>query len=607
MSNPISLNVTGLDTESIMTSLMAVESQPLTRLKNQQAELLQKKTAWNTVKSQIDKVIEKIASLTKAASFDGKTATVSSSSVLTATATAGATPGTYQVQVHTLAAAQVVQSSGFASMTDPFPVPVAGTITLNGQSITISETDTLESVTAKINATANVGARAAILQTSPGSYRMILTSDTTGAAGAMEFGGDLDVWRALGVLDAGDAVNEIVAATDASFTVNGILFTRSDNSVSDAIPGVTLSLLEAGDGAKTSITVGYDDEAIVASVKEFVTEYNNMIDTVGKYTTYDASTRTAGLLFGDPLVTGLLSQMRAAIFNTVAGAPAGYASLSMVGITTGTGATFSRDGTLTLDEAKLREALKADREGVAVLFGAKPANAAKGAAVTATSTLDPGLYPASSVTDGVRSSALWGAGGGWSDGTPGDFADDRIEVDFGQARTIDKLTVHTVNSTMFPAADFGIRDFYFEYWDGSAWVALGDPVTGNTAAVTSVSFSPVTTTKIRLNVTASNDGQHSRVTEIEAFQENQGAFARLAEIANRYTASDGFVQNRTEALENQDKDLQRRIEEMQRRLDRKEASLRRQYVALEVTLQKLTSQSAWLTQQINSLAVQRSE
>jgi len=534
-------------------------------------------------------------------------ATVSSSSVLTATATNAAAAGTYQVHVHSLAAAQVVQSSGFASMTEPLPVPVAGTITLNGQSITITETDTLESIAAKINATAGVGARATILQTSPGSYRMILTSDKTGAAGAMDFGGDLDVWRALGVLDAGDAVNEVVAASDASFTVNGISFTRSDNTVSDAIPGVTLSLLEAGDGAKTSITVGYDDDAIVDAVKQFVAEYNNMIDTVGKYTTYDANTRTAGLLFGDPLVTGLLSQMRNAIFSTVAGAPDKYSSLQMVGITTGTGAAYSKQGKLTLDEAKLKEALKADREGVAVLFGAKPANAAKGATVTVSSSLDAGLYPASSVTDGVTSSALWGAGGGWSDGTPGDFTDDRIEIDFGQARTIDKLTVHTVNSAAFPAADFGIRDFYFEYWDGSAWVALGDPVTGNTAAMTSVSFSPVTTTKVRLTVTASNDGQHSRITEIEAFQENQGAFARLADIANRYTSSDGFVRNRTEALENQDKALQRRIEDMQRRLDNREAALRRQYVALEVTLQKLTSQSAWLAQQINSLAAQRIE
>jgi flagellar hook-associated protein 2 len=99
----------------------------------------------------------------------------------------------------------------------------------------ISETDSLESVTAKITA-AGAGASAAILQTSPGVYKMVLTSEKTGSDGAMEFGGDLAVWRGLGILNAEDAVNEVVAATDASFTVNGVSFTRSSNTVSDAIP-----------------------------------------------------------------------------------------------------------------------------------------------------------------------------------------------------------------------------------------------------------------------------------------------------------------------------------------------------------------------------------
>lgn len=605
MDNRITLNLTGLDTETIVTNLMALESQPLLRLQNQQAALLAKKTAWNAVKSQIDKVTSELTALTGATSFTAKTATVSASSVLSASATGTATPGTYDIDVTTLAAAQVVQSSAFASTTDPFAPPLAGTITLNGESITITGTDSLESVTAKINATANAGASAAILQTSPGMYRMILTSDETGEDGAMVFGGDLAVWRGLGVLDASDAVNQVRAASDAAFSVNGVSFTRSDNSVSDAIPGVTFSLLEAGESA--TITVEYDDDAIVADVKSFVAEYNKLIDTVAKYNSWDADTKVAGTLFGDPLVTGLLAEMRGAVFNTVTGVPSGYSNLSLVGITTGSGTSYSKDGRLTLDETKLREALEADRDAIAILFGANAANAAlssRGATATATSTLDPALYPASSVTNGVTGSALWGAGGGWSDGTAGDFGADQLEIDFGQARTIDKLAVYTVDSAAFPADSYGIRDFFFEYWDGAAWAPLGDPVAGNTSALKTLSFSAVTTSKVRLNVTASNDGQYSRVVELRAFEENTGAFTRLSDIASRYAASGGFVTNRTEALDDEDKDLQRRIEDMERRLEAKEASLRRQYTALEVTLQKLNTQSAWLTQQINSLARQ---
>lgn len=604
----LSLNLTGLDTESIINNLMALERQPLYRLQTQQATLLKKKTAWNAVKTQVDSVSSKMASLVKSDFFGAKTAKVSAASVLTASASGTATPGTYQIEVGTLAAAQVAQSSAFPSSTDPFAPPVSGTITLNGKSIAITETDSLESVTAKINATADVGASAAILQTAPGMYRMVITSGETGADGEMQFGGDVAIWQSLGVLDGSQVVNEVKAATDASFTVNGISFTRSDNSVNDAIPGVTFSLLQAGDDAKTTITVGYDDDAIVSSVKAFVTEYNSLIDSVSKYNSWDPDTKVAGPLFGDPLVTGLLSEMRAAVFSTVVGAPEEYSSLSMAGISTGTGASYSKDGRLTLDETKLKEALQADRDGLAILFGANASNAAlasNGATATATSTLDAGLYPPSSVTDGVTSSALWGAGGGWSDGTAADFTDDRLEIAFDGLKTIDKLTVYTVNSAAFPAESFGIRDFNFEYWDGSAWAALGDAVSGNTSALKTLSFSAVTTSKIRLNVTASNDGQHSRVMEVQAFQENTGAFTRISEIASRYASSDGFVTNRTEALDAEDKALQRRMEDMEKRLETKEASLRRQYTALEVTLQKLNSQSAWLTQQISSMTPDR--
>jgi len=581
---------------------MALESQPLTRLRSQQAALLKKKAAWTAVKSQIDNVSQKMASLSKAALFAAKTAKVSDPSVLSASSTGSTVLSTYQVEVAKLASAQVVQSSTHPSITDPFDPPMTGTITLNGKEIAIVASDTLESVTAKINAAADVGASASILQTAPGLYRMIISSEEAGIAGEMEFGGDISIWQGLGVLDGGGAANGVRAASDASFTVNGVQFTRDSNSIGDAIPGLAFNLLEAGEGAKSSITVGYDDDSLVAGVKAFVAEYNSLVDTVSKYNNWDPDTKVAGSLFGDPLVTGLLSQLRAAVFDTVAGAPSAYSSLSMVGITTGSGTAYSKDGRLTLDETKLRDAVSADRAGVAILFGAEASNAAlktNGATVTAASTLDPGFYPADSVVDGVVSSALWGAGGGWSDGTPGDFTDDRLEILFNGTRTIDKLTVHTLDSSAFPAASFGIKDFNLEYWDGSAWAALGDAVVNNTSALKTVSFAAVTTDKVRLNVTASNDGLHSRVTEVQVFEENTGVFTRLSEIASRYTASDGFVTNRTAALDAEDREIQRRMDDMQKRLETEEASLRRQYTALEVTLQKLNSQSAWLTQQLS--------
>lgn len=611
MSSNISLNLsnlTGLDTESIISRLMQIEQRPLLRLQTQQATLLTRKSAWNAVKSQLDSLTSKIDTLRQTVTFSGKTATASDASVLSATASADAVEGRYDILVTSLASAQAVQSKGFATIHES--LNYSGAVTLNGQSIAISATDSLETVAAKINATSGIKASAAILQTGASEYKIVLTSSETGESGAMEFGGAIQTWKDLGFLvDVGgiDVANEVIAARDAAFAINGVQFTRSSNSVSDAIPGVTLTLSEArdasGDGGKSSLTVGYDDQAIISGARSFIADYNNLLDTVAKYTTWDADTRVAGPLFGDALVTNLVSQVRSAVIAEVASAGDTYNTLRSVGVGTGAVGSYSKDGKLTLDEAKLKEALKADRNAVAVLFGAKRANVALSPSATATASSTAGdQYPVSSVINGDTSSALWGAGGGWSDGTPGDFTGDWLEVDLGKARTIDTVNVYTVDSTQFPANLFGIKDFNLEYWTGSAWSSLGDPVAGNTAGVKALTFSAVTTQKIRLNVTGSNDGVSSRVVEVEAYAQDDGAFSRLDDIVDLYASADGFVSNRKLAIDAEDRSLATRIDDMQKRLDTREATLKAQYTALEVTLQKLNSQSAWLTQQFASLS-----
>lgn len=608
MSSSLSLNLSGLDTESIITQLMKIEQQPLLKLQSQQATVLTRKTAWNAVKSELDSLSTKIDALRQTTAFTAKSASVSDKTVLSASASTTAVEGRYDILVTSLASAQTAQSKGFSGIDDA--LAFSGTITLNGQSISIAATDSLRTVAAKINATSGVGASATILQTSTSEYRMILTSSTTGIDGAMDFGADMTTWKDLGVVetvDGLDVVNEIVAAQDAAFTVNGVQFTRSSNSVTDAIPGLTLSLTEARDasgaGGQATVTVAFDDSALVSSVKAFITEYNNMIDTVGKYTTWDAETLEAGPLFADSLVTNLMSGLRSLVITEVDGASDTYSTLQSIGISTGAIGSYSKDGKLTLDETKLTAALKADRNAVAVLFGAKRANVALDpAAVTTASSTAGAEYPVSSIVDGDTSSVLWGAGGGWSDGTPGDFSDDWVEVDFGTDRTIDTVNVYTVDSTLLPAAQYGIKDFNLQYWTGTAWAALGDPVIGNTAGTVGVTFSAVTTQKVRLNVTASNDSQYSRVTELEAFAVDQGAFTKIDDLVNLYASADGFVSERQITLDAEDRSLSESIANMQTRLDSKEAQLKAQFTTLELTLQKLNSQSAWLTQQINSLS-----
>jgi len=151
--------------------------------------------------------------------------------------------------------------------------------------------------------------------------------------------------------------------------------------------------------------------------------------------------------------------------------------------------------------------------------------ASNGGVASASSTHLSGLYPALAVINGDRKGNNWGTvNGGWNDGTRAAYPDS-LEITFNSAKTIDEINVVTLQNNWqnnpgdptltTSASGEGILDFAVEYWNGAAWVAISN-VTGNDKAWRQFTFAPVSTTKIRLVVTASRNN-FSRVVELEAF------------------------------------------------------------------------------------------
>jgi hypothetical protein len=150
--------------------------------------------------------------------------------------------------------------------------------------------------------------------------------------------------------------------------------------------------------------------------------------------------------------------------------------------------------------------------------------AANGGVATASSTFSP-AYPASAAINGDRKGVSFGAGGGWNDGTVNAFPD-WIEVAFNGAKTIDEVSVFSLQDNYgspvepTPTMTFslwGLRAFTVEYWDGAAWAAApGGAVTNNNLVWRNLVITPVTTTKIRVHITAALNG-YSRVVEVEAW------------------------------------------------------------------------------------------
>jgi len=150
------------------------------------------------------------------------------------------------------------------------------------------------------------------------------------------------------------------AGMDSQFSVNGgPLQTRNGNTVSDAIPGVTLNFLSVG---SASVTVSQDMDAAVASVKSFLDEVNRTLSQIGSLTAKN------GTLAGDGSISIVSDYLKNILLGTVSGASGSYSNLTTIGVSTGNSFDSKAEAQYQLDESALRKALSANPNAVASLF-----------------------------------------------------------------------------------------------------------------------------------------------------------------------------------------------------------------------------------------------
>jgi hypothetical protein len=154
---------------------------------------------------------------------------------------------------------------------------------------------------------------------------------------------------------------------------------------------------------------------------------------------------------------------------------------------------------------------------------ALPAN---GATASASSTLvnPPNSYPVTPVNNGDRKGLNVGFGGNWASST--NTLPQWVEIAFNGSRTINEIDVFSLQdnyanpiepseSTTF--STMGLTAFDVQYWNGSAWATVsGGSVSGNNKVWKKITFTSITTTKIRILVNATSDGW-SRIVEVEAW------------------------------------------------------------------------------------------
>ncbi len=361
----------GLDIDSLVQQLLAAEGQPAAnRLNLREAKLQGRLSAFGQFRSALEQLRTSLAILKDPSKFLLRTATSGDEKVLTATATADAAPGVHDIEVVRLATSHKLASSPVATAAT---VVGTGTLTINvgGASFSVDVdggASTLADVRNLINGAADNTGVTATLVTANDGVRLVLTATATGAANAItvtQSGGDGGL--AALAYDPGNGIANLVelqAAGDSQVIVDGFVHDSAGNQVSDAVTGLSLRLVSAAPSTPTTLTVGDDATASAKLVNDFVTAYNAVITTTKNLTAYNATTKSAAVLLGDPTLRGFIASLR----NEAVGASASggqFKALFEIGVTTNV------DGTLKVDSAKLNEALAGGYSAVSTFFSAE--------------------------------------------------------------------------------------------------------------------------------------------------------------------------------------------------------------------------------------------
>lgn len=350
--------ISGLKTDDILAQLETVAKAPVLQMQTQKATWAAELAAWQAVNSKLLSLKQAAAALALQSGFAAKSITSSNESLVTASVVGAVTAGDYSFSVESLATAHRVATQGFS---DDDVLVGNGTVEITvgtGETVSIQADGlSLAGLRDAINRS-DAGVTAFIVSdgTEGTPYRLVITSDTTGTAGEMNVAANLSGGTT-------PVFTETQAAADAEISLGtGLTITRSSNTIADLIPGVTLQLYGSAPGQSVTLSIANDTDALKAKIEDFVAQYNAFVSFVASQWSYDVDSGQTGTLFGKTTLHQIQADLASRISSQISGLPSSLSLLSQVGIRLG------NDGTLSLDETKLDDALADDFNGVMKLF-----------------------------------------------------------------------------------------------------------------------------------------------------------------------------------------------------------------------------------------------
>ena len=345
----------GFDFNQIIEAIMQQERLPLTTLQQQEQAVKDKDAALVDLGNQVAKLETSLGKLTLTGAFFGVKVESSDSTIVKVALGNSALPGHYDVDVTAIAKAQVTTSTnGYANLTDVIADGGSISFTINGATtpaITLTKATTVAELKDLIN-NQDTDVMASIVNDGTAN-RLVISSRKTGAANSFVINNSL-------TNSAGTVVTFQTANTqngqNAQFTVNGIPITSASNTISNAIPGVDMTLVKSG---ATSVDVTTDHTTLKDTIKAFVTDYNKLREFYTKQSTPNATKPMP--LANDSTLRSTMNQIKSGLLaaNSNSGQ---YKYLAEIGI------EFGQNGELKFMESAFDSAVTSSLADVKKLF-----------------------------------------------------------------------------------------------------------------------------------------------------------------------------------------------------------------------------------------------
>ncbi len=384
----------GLALDDLVQQLLTAERQPKEdRLNAKEEQIEAEISGLGQIKSKFSDFKDAVDDLRSDNDINGREPTITNPSedddVLSAEASNSALRGSYDIVVEQLAqGSRITTDDGaFTASSDPVLTSGTGSLTFDvggSDSFTIDITagTSLTALREKINnADDNFGVTANIIDTGTAAGpRLVFSSSETGTGNDLVITNDngnaeLDRLSTTGGAGSIDPAN-IESAQNAIAYIDGIPVESESNEFENTIQNVSFEVNEispkdaVGDFLSTKLEIGYDKEGLDKKIRDFVENYNSLIDEIGLLTKYgESELEDDGALAGDSLLRGIQSGLASIVGDSNSASALG--GLFQLGI------EFDDDGKLEIGttdyglgsgEDRLADALEDNFDEIASLF-----------------------------------------------------------------------------------------------------------------------------------------------------------------------------------------------------------------------------------------------